>query len=155
MRFVHDINDEDTERITFNIYQNGALFASSTDTLSHLVKSIQKSFISPSEVDDPIPNATTLAAMTDRFSDQSDVDVLVDFWPFDLKTNSYAKNYFSLISGLENVFNRAIDLVTVSSLRNRLFMDELNRTRLKVYDAHEDYTPLLPPIPLWGANQER
>ncbi|MCC8114851.1 MAG: nucleotidyltransferase domain-containing protein [Bacteroidales bacterium] len=77
------------------------------------------------------------SVLTDRFSDQSDVDILVDFLPFDLKTNSYAKNYFSLINGLENVFNRAIDLVTVSSLRNRLFIDELNRTRLKVYDGTE------------------
>jgi hypothetical protein len=67
-----------------------------------------------------------------RFTSESDIDFLVSFEK--LKIEDYAENYFLLAENLEEVFNRNIDLVTVNSLSNPYFIEEVNKSKSLIYD---------------------
>lgn len=59
--------------------------------------------------------------LTDRFNDQSDVDLLVDFEPTDNDTFDYVGNYFHLKDSLEQLFNRKVDLIEYGKNLNPIF----------------------------------
>ena len=69
-----------------------------------------------------------------RFDESSsDVDVLVEFdrgRDFD-----YVEAYFALKDGLEEILRRPVDVVTVTSIRNPYFRDQVMRTREPLYAA--------------------
>ena len=73
--------------------------------------------------------------LTDRFNDESDVDLLVDFEPFDPDNLEfdYVTNYIDLVESLENLLGRKVDLVIESGLRNKYFIANLNRTKQLIY----------------------
>ncbi len=71
--------------------------------------------------------------LTDRFNENSDVDLLVDFEPVDLDKFDYVSNYFDLQDSLESVFNRKVDLVVGKGLKNKYFIANVNRTKLQIY----------------------
>ena len=73
--------------------------------------------------------------LTDRFNDESDVDLLVDFESFDPDSLEfdYVKNYIDLAESLENLFGRKVDLVVESGLRNKYFVANVNRTKQLIY----------------------
>lgn len=71
--------------------------------------------------------------LTDRFSDQSDVDLLVDFEPVDHDKFDYVGNYFGLRDALELLFNRRVDLIEGKGLRNKYFIANVNRTKQMIY----------------------
>lgn len=71
--------------------------------------------------------------LTDRFNDQSDVDLLVDFEPTDPEKFDYVTNFFDLQDSLEALLKRKIDLVVGSGLRNKYFIDNVNRTKQVIY----------------------
>lgn len=71
--------------------------------------------------------------LTDRFNDQSDVDLLVTFGDFDHDTFDYVTNYFDLRDGLERLFNRKVDLIEEEGLRNKYFVANINRTKQLIY----------------------
>ena len=73
--------------------------------------------------------------LTDRFNDESDVDFLVDFLPFDPDSLEfdYVRNYIDLAESLENLFGRKVDLVVESGLRNKYFIANVNRTKQLIY----------------------
>ncbi len=71
--------------------------------------------------------------LTDRFNDQSDVDLLVDFEPQDPDTFDYVTNYFSLRDALEALFGRTVDLIEERALRNKFFIAKVNRTKQLIY----------------------
>lgn len=71
--------------------------------------------------------------LTDRFNDQSDVDLLVDFEPIDHDKFDYVSNYFGLRDALELLFNRKVDLIEEKGLRNKYFIDNVNRTKQVIY----------------------
>lgn len=71
--------------------------------------------------------------LTDRFSDQSDVDLLVDFEPVDHDKFDYVDNYFGLRDALELLFNRRVDLIEEKGLRNKYFIANVNRTKQMIY----------------------
>ncbi|ETA01159.1 hypothetical protein CcI6DRAFT_03403, partial [Frankia sp. CcI6] len=66
--------------------------------------------------------------------DSSDVDVLVEFDAgrdgFD-----YYGTYFALKEGLERLLGRAVDVVSVTAIRNPYFRDQVMRTRQPLYAA--------------------
>lgn len=63
----------------------------------------------------------------------SDVDVLVEF---DIHPGfDYFGAFFSLKEGLEEIFARPVDLVSVSSIRNPYFRQTVMRTREMLYAA--------------------
>ncbi len=69
------------------------------------------------------------SAVGDSFDiDTSDVDVLVEF-DFDRPGFDYFGTYFTLKEGLEEIFGRPVDVVSVTSIRNPYFRDEVMRTR--------------------------
>ncbi|NLF42773.1 MAG: nucleotidyltransferase domain-containing protein [Bacteroidales bacterium] len=70
---------------------------------------------------------------TDKFNDQSDIDLLISFYPMDY--GDYADTYFDLADKFENLFNRSVDLVTDKSLSNPYFIDSVNRTKTLIYGA--------------------
>lgn len=70
---------------------------------------------------------------TDRFNDQSDIDLLISFHSMDY--GDYADSYFDLADKFENLFRRPVDLVTDKSLSNPYFIDSLNQTKTLIYGA--------------------
>ncbi|ABD11561.1 DNA polymerase, beta-like region [Frankia casuarinae] len=75
------------------------------------------------------------SATSDAFDlDSSDVDVLVEFDAgrdgFD-----YYGTYFALKEGLERLLGRAVDVVSVTAIRNPYFRDQVMRTRQPLYAA--------------------
>ena len=67
-----------------------------------------------------------------KFSEESDIDFLVSFK--NLKIEDYAENYFLLAENLEKIFARKVDLVTVKSLSNPYFIEEVNKSKSLIYD---------------------
>lgn len=74
--------------------------------------------------------------LTDRFNDDSDVDLLVDFEDYDRDNPGefdYVTNYFDFRDALEMLFNRKVDLIEEKGLRNKYFIANVNRTKQMIY----------------------
>ena len=69
--------------------------------------------------------------LTDRFNDDSDVDLLVDFNSKDI--DDYVSNYFGLKEALMKLFNRDVDLIEEKGQKNKFFINNLNRTKHIIY----------------------
>lgn len=70
---------------------------------------------------------------TDRFTQESDVDLLIDFGisePFE----GYAENFWELEEELQTLLNRPVDLVPQHTLRNPYLISSVNRTRIPLYE---------------------
>ena len=63
----------------------------------------------------------------------SDLDFLVEFLP--LEQGRYADAYFGLLFDLEELFGRPVDLVMPEAIRNRYFLQAVNRHREVLYAA--------------------
>jgi uncharacterized protein len=63
----------------------------------------------------------------------SDLDFLVEFEQ--LPTGSYASAYFGLLESLEALFNRPVDLVVSSAVKNPYFREAVERTKALLYAA--------------------
>lgn len=64
---------------------------------------------------------------------RSDLDFLVEFHRGE-RVN-IADQYFGLLEGLEALFDRSVDLVCASAMRNPYFVRTVNATRQAVYAA--------------------
>lgn len=64
---------------------------------------------------------------------QSDLDFLVQFEP--LTPVQHADCYFSLLFGLEDLFQRKIDLVETSAIDNPYFLKSIDQSRRVLYAA--------------------
>ena len=71
---------------------------------------------------------------TDLFTEESDIDLLVEFKEIDLE--EYADNYLDMCYDLEAILNRKVDLVTTKSVKNPIFKKELESSRQLIY--HEE-----------------
>ncbi len=82
-------------------------------------------------------NVKTLFAFgsvcTDKFDDNSDVDLLISFNPMDF--GDYADTYFDLADKFEILFQRIVDLVTEKSLSNPYFIDSVNKIKTLLYGS--------------------
>lgn len=73
------------------------------------------------------------SATGDSFDATSDVDVLVEF---DVRPGfDYFGTFFELKEGLEEILDRPVDLVSVTSIRNPYFRQTVMRTREQLYAA--------------------
>jgi len=70
---------------------------------------------------------------SDKFNDQSDIDLLVTFKPMDF--GDYADNYFQTADLFEKIFGRKVDLVTEKSLKNPYFVNSVNQTKILLYNG--------------------
>lgn len=65
------------------------------------------------------------------FGDSSDIDMLVDFEEQD--PFLYTDLYFTLKSSLENILKRQVDLLEERGIRNHIFREQLDRTKVMIY----------------------
>ena len=63
----------------------------------------------------------------------SDLDFVVDFEP--LPPGAYADTYFGLLEALEQLFDKPVDLVVESAIRNPFFKEAVEATRKTVYET--------------------
>ena len=63
----------------------------------------------------------------------SDLDFLVEFEEFG--PSEYTEAYFGLLEGLQTLFNREIDLVVLSAVKNPYFLESIERSRTPLYAA--------------------
>ena len=74
------------------------------------------------------------SALTERFDTQSsDLDFIVSF--DDIAPGEYVDAYFGLLEGLQELFQRPVDLVVESAITNPYFLNEIEKTRTLVYAA--------------------
>ena len=71
--------------------------------------------------------------LTDKFNDESDVDLLVDFDRTQIELLDYADNFFGFQFALEKLFNRKVDITEDSAVRNPYFRQELDETKTLIY----------------------
>jgi uncharacterized protein len=64
----------------------------------------------------------------------SDLDMVVTFSD-GLAPVDFASNYFALLEGLENIFNREVDLLSFRSLKNQVMIQEIEQTKIPLYAA--------------------
>lgn len=73
------------------------------------------------------------SATTDAFDpEHSDLDFLVDF---DDDPSDLFHRYFGLKQALEALYERNVDLVMTTAMKNPYFIESANRTRRTVYAA--------------------
>ena len=72
------------------------------------------------------------SALTESYSQNSDVDVLVLFESDD--GIDYFTQYFELKERLEGIFAREVDLVVDKHFRNPAFRESVEKTRTTVYE---------------------
>lgn len=63
----------------------------------------------------------------------SDLDFLVEFGP--RPVGGYADDYFGLLEGLERLFERKVDLVVGSAIKNSYFREAVEKTKALLYAA--------------------
>ena len=74
------------------------------------------------------------SATTSEFDPlRSDLDFLVIFQ--DLDIDQYADAYFGLLEDLQTVFQRPVDLVVDSAIKNPYFRQAVDSTRAPIYEA--------------------
>lgn len=71
------------------------------------------------------------SVLTDRFRQDSDVDLIVDFEPQEV--SQYAENYFDFKFALEAALRRPVDLLEEKSIRNPYFKKTIETHRQLIY----------------------
>lgn len=73
--------------------------------------------------------------LSDRFNEESDVDLSVNFDEEALKNENmdWADTFFDFMHDLEHLFGRKIDLVCDDAVSNKYFRNELDATKLLIY----------------------
>jgi predicted nucleotidyltransferase len=71
------------------------------------------------------------SVLTDRFSEKSDVDLIVDFDKQAVK--DYFLNYFDFKYSLENVFKRNVDLLEEQPIRNSYLRKNIENSKTLIY----------------------
>ncbi|MHB1278668.1 MAG: nucleotidyltransferase family protein [Bacteroidia bacterium] len=69
----------------------------------------------------------------DDFSDNSDIDLVVDFNEND--PFKYTDLYFHLKTRLEAILKRQVDLLEERAIRNRIFRQEFENSKVKIYES--------------------
>ena len=72
------------------------------------------------------------SVLTDKFSDESDIDFLVQFGIVDIL--EYFDNYMDFKEKLEILLNRRVDLLENQAIRNPIFRRVVDRDKKLVYE---------------------
>ncbi|MGZ3880282.1 MAG: nucleotidyltransferase family protein [Flavisolibacter sp.] len=73
------------------------------------------------------------SVLSERFSDTSDIDLLVDFSGVDLI--HYADNYYNFKFALEEALHRSVDLIEEQAVHNPFFRQSIDTQRQILYAA--------------------
>jgi len=71
------------------------------------------------------------SVLTERFTDSSDVDVLIQFGEVDLM--EYFDNFMDFKDELEKLLNRPVDIVENQAIRNPIFRRIVDRDKKLIY----------------------
>lgn len=71
------------------------------------------------------------SVLTDRFDEESDLDLLITFK--DVPLEEYSDNYFGLKFSLEEMLGREVDLLEEKALKNPYFIEEINKSKMLIY----------------------
>jgi predicted nucleotidyltransferase len=71
---------------------------------------------------------------TEKFNAESDIDFIVRFED-GLDPVEYSNHYFTIISELEKLFQRSVDIVAEETIKNPYFIKVVNKTRTSVYEG--------------------
>jgi predicted nucleotidyltransferase len=71
------------------------------------------------------------SVLTNRFSDKSDIDFIVDIDALD--PLDYADNYFNLKFALEELLNRQIDLLEQKAIKNPYLRENIENSKNLLY----------------------
>jgi len=71
------------------------------------------------------------SVLTDRFTDKSDIDLIVDIDSND--PLEYSDFYFNLKFALEDLLRREIDLLEDRALKNPYLIDNINKSKTLLY----------------------
>ena len=71
------------------------------------------------------------SVLTDKFNNESDVDLIVDFENLDVL--DYGDNYYNLKFSLERILKRSIDLLEEKAIKNPYFRKKLNQNNTILY----------------------
>ncbi len=71
------------------------------------------------------------SVLTDKFSANSDIDLIVDFEPIDVV--NYADNYFDFKFSLQDILKHPIDLLEEKAIKNPYLKHEITQKRQLVY----------------------
>lgn len=71
------------------------------------------------------------SVLTDKFSDSSDIDFIVDIASDD--PLEYADNYFNLKFALEELLKRQIDLLENKAIKNQYLRENINNSKSLLY----------------------
>ncbi len=74
------------------------------------------------------------SALTDQFNEESDIDFAV-ILNENLSPIEYGETFLNLLNELKEIFNRNIDLVSYRVIKNPIFKEELDRTKISLYAA--------------------
>ena len=74
------------------------------------------------------------SATTGKFNENSDIDLLVTFQN-NVTLEEYADNYFDLMFGIEDLFERKIDMLPENTLSNPYFIRSVEQTKELIYAA--------------------
>ena len=69
--------------------------------------------------------------LTDRFNDDSDVDMVVSF--NNEEVGDYFDNYFDFKYSLEELFGREVDLLEEQTIKNPYLKKNVNATKALIY----------------------
>jgi len=71
------------------------------------------------------------SVLRNDFNESSDVDLIIDFNTRD--PFKYAEKYYSFKSSIEALLNRNIDLLEQRAIKNKYFLEELEKTKTLLY----------------------
>ena len=71
--------------------------------------------------------------LTENFTNNSDIDLIIDININD--PIEYAENYFNFKFTLEDLLNRKIDLLEQKALKNKYFIENIDKTKKVIYAA--------------------
>ncbi len=71
------------------------------------------------------------SVLTDKFDENSDIDLVVDFTNIDIE--DYADNYFNFKFSLQDILKRPIDLLESKAIKNPYFKQALNQQSQLLY----------------------
>lgn len=72
------------------------------------------------------------SVLTNKFSDSSDLDILIQFGKVELM--DYFDNYMDFKEELEKLLNRPIDIVENQAIRNPVFRKIVDREKKLIYE---------------------
>jgi len=75
------------------------------------------------------------SVLTERFNNESDIDLLVDF--DDMDVFGYADNYFDFKFDLESILNRKVDLLEKKAIKNPFLKKSIDSSKKLVYGQRD------------------